>query len=346
MESGRKWSTVVDYFLILSAIIGVGFASGKEICVFFFDFGKKSLLGLIAFCLLYFYLFFVVNRIKNKLQIKSYNEFNSIVFGVFSKIASVVMFVNFSITSAGMLAGAEYICDTFFGIGYKIPTIILAFLTFLLLLGGVEKIKLVANFIIPIMIGAIVINALVNINPSNVNFPIVKGNSYMAILYGILFGVNNFVAALPVFFETNLQGKGHAFVIITIGVIILLNLLVFASNIFTTAMPMFELSNNAGKVFYYIYFATLMFALFSTLMICAHNMQTLLGGEKRNVFISVFVVIFVTILSNLGYNFIVKYLYVISSLISGILVVSMVLLIAVKLLKTRQKSKVKNKNQL
>ena len=32
MKGGVKlWSTVVDYFLILGAIIGVGFASGKEI---------------------------------------------------------------------------------------------------------------------------------------------------------------------------------------------------------------------------------------------------------------------------------------------------------------------------
>ena len=39
MKGGNKlWSTVVDYFLILGAIIGVGFASGKEICVFFFDY--------------------------------------------------------------------------------------------------------------------------------------------------------------------------------------------------------------------------------------------------------------------------------------------------------------------
>ncbi|MCQ2564866.1 MAG: hypothetical protein MJ152_03315 [Clostridia bacterium] len=344
MESGKKWSTVVDYFLILSAIIGVGFASGKEIYVFFFDYGAASLLGLVAFCLLYFYLFFVVNRIKNKLEIKSYNQFNSIVFGVFSKIASLVMFVNFSITSAGMLAGAEYLCGTFFGIGYKIPTIVLAILTFFLLLGGVNKIKLVANFIIPIMIGTIIINSIKNINPSNVNFPIVEGNSHMAILYGILFGVNNFVAALPVFFETNLKGKWHAFVIITIGVIILLNLLVFASNAYETSMPMFELSANVNRAFYYVYFATLLFALFSTLMICTHNMQTLLCGEKRNIFVSVLVVIFVVIISNFGYDFIVKYLYVVSSLISGILVVAMVLLIAIKLLKTRRKSKFESKN--
>ena len=70
MKGGNKiWSTVVDYFLILGAIIGVGFASGKEICVFFFDFGAASIIGLIAFSLLYIYLFFIIQHINKKLCI-------------------------------------------------------------------------------------------------------------------------------------------------------------------------------------------------------------------------------------------------------------------------------------
>ena len=46
MKGGFKiWSTIVDYFLILGAIVGVGFASGKEICVFFFNFYSGNLSG-------------------------------------------------------------------------------------------------------------------------------------------------------------------------------------------------------------------------------------------------------------------------------------------------------------
>ena len=90
MKSGNKlWSTVVDYFLILGAIIGVGFASGKEICVFFFDFGGASLVGLVAFGLLYIYLFFVIQHISHKLNINSYDKFNSEIFGNLCKISSL-----------------------------------------------------------------------------------------------------------------------------------------------------------------------------------------------------------------------------------------------------------------
>ena len=173
MKSGDKlWSTIVDYFLILGAIIGVGFASGKEICVFFFDFGGGSIIGLIAFSLLYIYLFLVIQHISNKLKVNSYTAFHSIIFGKLCKFTNVVLIVNFLITSAGMLAGADYLFKEFFGVSHRIPSMILSFLTFFLLLGGISKIKNVANIIIPIMLAVIVINSIKNITPENVNFEI------------------------------------------------------------------------------------------------------------------------------------------------------------------------------
>ena len=127
MKGGFKiWSTIVDYFLILGAIVGVGFASGKEIYVFFFDFGGASLIGLLSFGLLYIYLFCVIQYISHKLSISSYDKFNSIIFGRLCKITNIVMLINFLITSGGMLAGADYLFQTFFKIGYRIPSIALS----------------------------------------------------------------------------------------------------------------------------------------------------------------------------------------------------------------------------
>ena len=343
MKSGNKlWSTVVDYFLILGAIIGVGFASGKEICVFFFDFGAFSLLGLIAFGLLYIYLFFIIQHINKKLEINSYNEFNAKIFGSFCKFTKFVLIVNFAITSAGMLAGANYLFAKFFGVNYSIPALILTVVTFVLLLGGINKIRVVANLIIPAMIAVIVINSIGNITPENVNLEITNQNGLMAIYYGLLFGVNNFVAALPVLFETKLKSKGKLAVILTICLIILLNILVFASNNFSTDMPMFELSSNVNIPFYYIYFATLIMALFSTLMICSYNMQNLLF--KRKSIISVIVVVLINLmLSTFGYAFIVKYLYVLSGIISGIYVIFLVIMMTIKFIKLKNNNK-KNDN--
>ncbi len=152
-----------------------------------------------------------------------------------------------------MLAGADYLFLTFFNVGYKIPSIIISIIGFIILLGGIGKIKSVANIIIPFMIAAIVINSLVNINPQNVSMKISIGSSFMAVYYGILFGVNNFVTALPVMFDTKQKKAGRIIVILSIAVIILLNIFVLASNNFKTDMPMFEASANVSPWFYYLH---------------------------------------------------------------------------------------------
>jgi len=349
MKGGFKiWSTIVDYFLILGAIIGVGFASGKEICVFFFDFGGASLIGLLAFGLLYVYLFFVIQHISHKLQINSYDKFNAEMFGKLCKATNVVLLINFIITSAGMLAGADYLFETFFNVGYKIPSLILSVVTLVLLVGGIDKIKLVANIIIPVMLAVIVINSIGNITPQNVHMEITAQNGVMAIYYGLLFGVNNFVAAMPMLFETKLQRKGKLAVIVSICVVILLNILVFASNNFTTEMPMFELSENISPAFYYIYFATLVMALFSTLVICSYNTQKIICKNKKSIFVAILVVLINLIISNCGYHFIVQYLYVVSRIISGLYIVVLIILMIYKLIKfkiNKKQNKIKN-NQL
>lgn len=332
MKGGKSWSTVVDYFLILGAIIGVGFASGKEICVFFFDFGSASLLGLIAFGLLYVYLFLVIGHISRKLELNSYDKFNQMIFGKLCKFTNIVMLINFTITSAGMLAGADYLFLTFFNVGYKIPSITLTLICFILLVGGIQKIKAMANIIIPLMLSVIVINSIKNTTPINVNFNITMQSGAMAIYYGLLFGVNNFVAAMPMLFESKLKSKGKLFVILTICLVILLNIVVFASNNFQTDMPMFELSKNISIWFYYVYFATLIMALFSTLVICSYNTTKILSKDKKSIFIIVFVVLLNLLISNLGYSFIVQYLYVVSGIISGVYVVVLIVFMTAKLI--------------
>ena len=347
MRGGNKlWSTIVDYFLILSAIIGVGFASGKEIYVFFFDFGGASVFGLIAFGLLYVYLFFVIQYISNKLKINSYSEFNQKIFGKLCKVTNIILLINFTITASGMLAGADYLFDTFFGIRYGIPSLVLSIIAFFVLLGGVNRIKAIANIIVPIMIIVIVINSIKNITPNNVHLEIVDKNMFMAIYYGLLFGVNNFVTAMPMLFQTKLKSKGKLFSILSICSIILLNILVLASGVFSSEMPMFELSQNVSVWFYYIYFVTLILALTSTLIISTFNATEIISKGRSSKFIFALVVLMNLIISKFGYGFIVKYLYVVSGIISGIYVVAMIIFIIIKLSIRRREIKKEKINNI
>lgn len=338
----QSWkSSLVDYFLILSAIIGVGFASGKEISVFFFNYGKASLIGVIVFCLLYIYLFFVIEHIKRKLKLNTYDEFNKVIFAKLSKLTNIVLLVNFIITCAGMLAGADYLFNTFFNFPNKIPSIVLSVIVFSLLIGGIGKIRMVANFIIPLMIIVLLINSFGNIKFSAINFePLTNEKTFNAIYYALLFGVNNFVAALPVLFESRMKIKGRLFIIISIGIIILLNIFVLSSNLHASDMPMFELSINLGNLFYIIYFITIMLALFSTLMICSYNTYNILNKNgSKNFFLASVIILLNLIISNLGYNFIVKVLYVISGALSGIYVLILIIFIIIRLIKSGKEKK-------
>ena len=262
------------------------------------------------------------------------------------KISQVFLLINFVITSAGMLAGADYLFKTFFDVGYRIPSIILSVATFVLLLGGIDKIKSFANIIVPLMLAVIVVNSLKNITPSNVLMEITTRNGFMAIYYGLLFGVNNFVAAMPMLFETKMKTKGKLVVILSICVIILLNILVFASNKFSTDMPMFELSLNVSKAFYYVYFAALILALFSTLIICSYNTYNIISKGKKSLFLIGIIVLTNLIISNLKYSFIVQYLYVVSAIISAVYVLIIIaLIIGILIRKNKQSfdSKIKTK---
>ena len=344
MKGGSKiWSTVVDYFLIIGAIVGVGFASGKEVYEFFFKYDGSSIFGMITFGLLYFYLFFIIQHVNNKLNLKTYSEFNTIILGRLCKISNIVMVINFSITSAGMLAAADYLLSTFFNVKFKIISLTLSIVAFIILVGGIEKVKIVANIIVPFMLAIIVINSIANINPENVNMQITQQNNVFAIYYGLLFGVNNFMAALPILFETRLKSRGKWLVIVTVCLIILFNILVLAGSSYVTDMPMFELSVNISKTFYYVYFAAMLLALFSTMVICTHNLRNIICKGKNSVFGLLMIMIFNLVLSNIGYGNIVKYLYVASGIISAIYVIVLVISILIKLINLKTEERRKNK---
>ena len=77
-------------------------------------------------------------------------------------------------------------------------------------------------------------------------------------------------------------------------------------------------------------------------MICSYNMQEILFNGKKSVFNALVIVILNLILSQVGYAFIVKHLYVLSGIISAIYVVLMIILIAIKLLLNKIKKKKEN----
>ena len=91
--------------LILASIIGAGFASGKEIEVFFTRYGKTGVIS-IALALVLFALLIIL-YLRFGYKFKSNNIFvtNRILFGKLSIIINLFVFISYAIVLSGMLAG-------------------------------------------------------------------------------------------------------------------------------------------------------------------------------------------------------------------------------------------------
>jgi uncharacterized membrane protein YkvI len=128
------------YFI--GAVIGAGFASGREIALFFG--GKSPVVAMISGLLLGVCctFFMLLPSGEKSLDLRIFGRVAPI-FCVFSRLATAVVFV-------AMFAGSEYIIFDMFGIKYE--GLISAFAVVFLSIFGVQKIKLANAILVPLII--------------------------------------------------------------------------------------------------------------------------------------------------------------------------------------------------
>lgn len=140
--------------VIIGTIIGAGFASGKEIYVFFNQYGMKGILGIgIASTLTGVIIYHVLMQVRN-IEAKNYNHYLESI-GVKSKIREILnciinvfLLISFYIMIAGFCAyfKQEYgFSSTFVGIVVSI----MCYFTFMNQIEGVTKIN---TILIPFLI--------------------------------------------------------------------------------------------------------------------------------------------------------------------------------------------------
>ena len=97
-------------FLILGSIIGAGFATGKELVVFYVQYGVCGIVGVFLSCVLFsiiFYKYLVITR--NKKQNKTF---------------TIIICICYIIISGGLVGACDEICDRLFDINFNIVGLI------------------------------------------------------------------------------------------------------------------------------------------------------------------------------------------------------------------------------
>ena len=205
--------------VIIGTIIGAGFASGKEIYIFFGQYGKFGIIGAIVSATLTGVIIYSTIAITKRLQIKSNNE-------LLENVINAFLLVSFWIMCAGFC--------TFFKQEFKNPIIITAsinaIITYFLLMKNMDGIIKLNLIVVPIMVVIIIaisvknypiINLINNLNTNTQNL----GKS---ILSAILYTSYNSITLIPiiVLLTTNIKNKRENKIITLVSVVIFFVLII------------------------------------------------------------------------------------------------------------------------
>ena len=306
-------------FFAISAIVGVGFATGKEVSHFFLS-GKSLIIAVIVFFFVFVGLSLFFLNVKKKYSISNLNQLNRLAFGKFYEVGNIVLMVLFIVTSSAMLSGCETLARNYLNINIPIISIFLSIVTFFIVVGGINRIKTIANILMPILLIVIVVNSVINFGKVSSN-----GNIAFDICYPIIFCCENFITLISVLLTSKSKPK-HLSIISGIVVSLLILFSAFAIGNLQTDMPMLTLSKNAGNIFFAIYLVSVIFALFTTLEISVyHCLQVSVKSVKYKYFFLAIILLTCQIISYLGFNFIVKYLYTGVGIIGAIYLVVLII---------------------
>ncbi|ACJ34335.1 YkvI family membrane protein [Anoxybacillus flavithermus] len=157
------WMRAVQIaFVYVGTVVGAGFATGKEIVQFFTQYGSIGVVTIAMSGCLFIFFGTRLMVMANRLQARSYEQFNAYLFGKMSVVVNLFMFVVlFSVTSV-MLSGAGAVFEeqlhmpAYVGLLF---TMLLAFVTMLFGLNGILSVNMV---VVPLMIIFSLSIALIN----------------------------------------------------------------------------------------------------------------------------------------------------------------------------------------
>ncbi len=294
---------------IIGTIIGSGFVSGKEIVVFFSRFGLFSLFGIIlAFLLFFFLIKFFLNKSQNVLK-----NFYIFKYSFFANIFLCLIF------SSAMFAG---MCNLLKNLNYFICLIIIFFvliLCFLIFKKGIGCFEKINFIFVPIMLIILIFNLFssfkLGINFEN-NYP-----WYISLFYSALYVTLNLSnGSILICKLGNSLNKKQKTRVAFLSALVLFAIL-FTANIillqnqssFVQVMPLLSIFSGIKSILMSIViFFGCITTLFSLVYTSSFSLRGLCNNEFFIFLISVF---FPVVLSLLGFDFIVLYLYPIASIL-------------------------------
>ncbi len=302
--------------LIISNIIGAGFATGKEIYIFFTRFGSVSFVNIILACIL-FYKFINLYLTKGKTHCpKNIYQANIIMFGKYNTQFGMFYFLCYLIVISAMFAGVTELCNLLFNRQIaNVLSVLTAVVCLVVSVGGIKKINTINSWFLPITVLLLILCAIFNIkgislninNTNNVFYSIFSVISYV--------GINTLLCANLLL----LVGKDYSIKIIKVsafvsvlilGVIISLFNIVMLNGVSNINMPMISLALKVNTTFGLLVMFGVWFCICSTITYYTYILAQYIRIKSGKTHIKNALIIFVAyVISLFGFDKIITFLY-------------------------------------
>lgn len=258
-----------DLFLILGGIIGMGFASGKEVYHFFCHNYGLCFVAIFIFVVLFSGCFFLVSRFVSRKNINSYSDFNKTIFGEYEIFVSIILIIIYLTNASCMLAGIDNIAKTFFSINFPICSVALNCIAFIIIIGGIKRVREVFSKLMPFLIILMIINLSVNFIGADFSLIDLSLNDasvvniILALSLPIVFWGSNFCLGLNGIIVAKSNRKILNIISsILIILFLILGVVVLNCNRIEISMPFLDYAKNLSTAFFAIYLLAIILLYF------------------------------------------------------------------------------------
>lgn len=320
--------------LYIAATIGAGFASGKELFIFFTSYGERSQAAVTLSGILFLFSSYIIFNFISKHRPDNIDELFKMLLParIGKAIAFIVLIFMFAIISI-MISGMANIVITHIPLPYQLCTIIITVLCILIVVKGIKGIVFLSQLITPMLIiGIFTLCRLF------LNYDIISTSSNMASnihwsFSSILYLAYNVIISTIVIIDVKYLMISRKIIMISAFVSSLcilvtsslINevLLKYHNIIENVDLPMLTLAQNYNPLIFYLWSALLFIAMLSTaistLLGC---LDYLLSFIRSRITAFIILIIIVVPLSFMGFSKLILTFYPIFGFIGIILILS------------------------
>lgn len=280
--------------VIIGTLVGAGFASGKEIYIFFVKYAAAGIVGAIITSILTSIIVYCTILIVKKYNLQNNNEFIEKITEkkhgskIIKNIINIFLLISFWIMCAGFC--------TFFKQEFNIPIICtatcVAIIVYLLLMKNIDGIIKLNTIMVPVMIIIIIFIAVKNNQTFNItNYQTTEGQWWPAILSAILYASYNSITLIPIIISMKdcVKDKKNlkSVTIITCILILVLIICIIKMLIQTTInveqieIPILAILNTYGKTEKMLYAIVIVVAIFTSAISAGYGVLENVKGKNR-----------------------------------------------------------------